>query len=297
MSATTEATVAPAGAPAEIVRVRVPPRSFRSELRAMKIVWRRELIRFRSDRMRIVTALVQPLLFLFVLGSGLQQLSSASTHGVDLKTFIYPGILCIAVMFTAMFSAASIVWDREFGFLREMMVAPVRRSSIVIGKCLGGATVASFQGVILLCLAGAVHVPYDPVLILGVFGLQLLLAFSITAFGVMVAARIKQMQSFMGVMQMIVMPMFFISGALFPVANLPGWLAVLNRIDPLTYAVDPMRRLVFNHLDISAAARRALDPGVTWWGWHVPALLEAGVVLVLGLGMLAIAIWEFNASE
>ncbi len=119
-------------------------------------------------------------------------------------------------MFTAMFSAASIVWDREFGFLREMMVAPVRRSSIVIGKCLGGATVASFQGVILICLAGAVHVPYDPVLILGIFGLQLLLAFSITAFGVMVAARIKQMQSFMGVMQMIVMPMFFISGALYP---------------------------------------------------------------------------------
>jgi ABC-2 type transport system permease protein len=282
---------------AGVVRVRVPPRSFRSELRAIKVVWTRELIRFRSDRIRIVTSLVQPLLFLFVLGSGLQQLSSASTHGVDLKTFIYPGVLCIAVMFTAMFSAASIVWDREFGFLREMMVAPVRRSSIVIGKCLGGATVASFQGVILICLAGAVHVPYEPMLILGVFGLQLLLAFSITAFGVMVAARIKQMQSFMGVMQMIMLPMFFISGALFPVSNLPGWLAVLNRIDPLTYAVDPMRRLVFSHLDISESARRALDPGVTWWGWHVPTGLEVAVVLALGLVMLAIAIWEFNAGE
>jgi ABC-2 type transport system permease protein len=281
----------------EVVRVRVPPRTFRSELRAMKIVWHRELIRFASDRLRIVTSLVQPLLFLFVLGSGLEQLSSAGTHGVGLKTFIYPGILCIAVMFTAMFSAASIVWDREFGFLREMMVAPVRRSSIVIGKCLGGATVASLQGVILICLAGLVDVPYDPALILGIFGLQLLLAFSITAFGVMVAARIKQMQSFMGVMQMIVMPMFFISGALFPVANLPGWLAFLNRIDPITYAVDPMRRLVFGHLDISDTARQALDPGVTWWGWHVPALLEAGVVLALGLVMLTIAIWEFNASE
>jgi ABC-2 type transport system permease protein len=284
-------------ATADVIRVHVPPRSFRSELRAIKIVWTRELIRFSKDRIRIVTSLVQPLLFLFVLGSGLQQLSSASTHGVDLKTFIYPGILCLAVMFTAMFSAASIVWDREFGFLREMMVAPVRRSSIVIGKCLGGATVASFQGVILICLAGAVHVPYDPVLILGIFGLQLLLAFSITAFGVMVAARIKQMQSFMGVMQMIVMPMFFLSGALFPVANLPTWLAVLNRIDPLTYAVDPMRRLVFNHLDITDGARKALDPGVTWWGWHVPTLLEATVVFALGLLMLGIAIWEFNTTE
>jgi ABC-2 type transport system permease protein len=281
----------------DVVRVRVPPRSFRSELRAIKVVWTRELIRFRCDRIRIVTALVQPLLFLFVLGSGLEQLSSASTHGVDLKTFIYPGVLCLAVMFTAMFSAASVVWDREFGFLREMMVAPVRRSSIVIGKCLGGATVASFQGVILICLAGAVDVPYEPALILGVFGLQLLLAFSITAFGVMVAARIKQMQSFVGLMQMIVLPMFFLSGALFPVSNLPGWLAVLNRIDPLTYAVDPMRRLVFSHLDISESARRALDPGVTWWGWHVPTVIEVTVVLALGLVMLTIAIWEFNAGE
>jgi ABC-2 type transport system permease protein len=276
---------------AEVIRVRVPPRSWRSELRAIKIVWQRELIRFASDRMRIVTSLVQPLLFLFVLGSGLQQLSRASTHGVDLTTFIYPGILCIAVMFTAMFSAASIVWDREFGFLREMMVAPVRRSSIVIGKCIGGATVAAFQGVILICLAGAVGVPYDPLLILGIFGLQLLLAFSITAFGVMVAARITQMQSFMGVMQMVVMPMFFISGALYPVSGLPGWLSVLNRLDPLTYAVDPMRRLIFNHLDITPAARRALDPGVTWWGWHVPSGLEALAVLVLGLALMGVAIW------
>jgi ABC-2 type transport system permease protein len=284
-------------AAAEVIRVRVPARSWRSELRAMKIVWRRELIRFAGDRMRIVTSLVQPLLFLFVLGSGLQTLSSAGTHGVDLKTFIYPGILCISVLFTAMFSAASIVWDREFGFLREMMVAPVRRSSIVIGKCLGGATVASFQGVIVLAMAGAVHVPYDPVLILGIFVLQLLLAFTVTAFGVMVAVRIKQMQSFMGVMQMIVMPMFFLSGALYPVSNLPGWLAFLNRLDPLTYAVDPMRRLVFSHLDISAAARRTLDPGVTWWGWHLPALFEAGVIVALGLVMLGIAIWEFSATE
>ena len=291
------AIAVPAGGPSDVVRVHVPARSIGSELRAIRVVWRRELIRFRNDRMRIITSLVQPLLFLFVLGSGLQQLSAASTDGVNLKTFIYPGILCIAVMFTAMFSAASIVWDREFGFLREMLVAPVRRSSIVIGKVLGGATVASLQGVILICLAGLVDVPYDPVMILGIFFLQLLLAFSITAFGVMVAARIKQMQSFMGVMQMIIMPMFFISGALFPVANLPGWLAFLNRLDPLTYAVDPMRRLVFSHLAITPAARQALDPGGTWWGWHVPAALEAFMVFALGMVKLGIAIREFNLSE
>ncbi len=281
----------------EVVRVHVPKRSLNSELRAIKIVWRRELTRFASDRLRIVTQLVQPFLFLFVLGGGLQTLASGGTHGVNLKTFIYPGILCMSVMFTAMFSAASIVWDREFGFLREMMVAPVRRSSIVLGKVLGGATVATCQGIIVLAIAGLVGVPYAPTLLLGVFALQLLLAFTITAFGVMVAIRIKQMQSFMGVMQMIIMPMYFISGAMFPAAGLPAWLTVLNRLDPLAYAVDPMRRLVFSHLTISAAAHRALDSGITWWGWRVPALLEAGVILALGLVMLGIAIWEFSATE
>ncbi|MDA0161875.1 ABC transporter permease [Solirubrobacter ginsenosidimutans] len=272
---------------ADVVRVHVPQRSYKSELRAIKIVWSRELIRFRKDRMRIVTSLIQPLLFLFVLGSGLNTVVQGD---IDLRTFIYPGVLCIAVMFTAIFSAASIVWDREFGFMREMMVAPVRRSSIVIGKCLGGATVASLQGVILVALAWAVDVPYSVAFVLGVLGMMLLLAFAMTAFGVMVAVRIKQMQAFMGVTQMVVMPMFFISGALFPVSGLPGWLAVLNRLDPITYAVDPMRKLVFSRLDVSV-------PGVTWFGWHVPVALEVLMVLALGLVMLGIAIWEFSTTE
>jgi ABC-2 type transport system permease protein len=282
---------------APVARVRVPARSWRGDLRAIKIVWHRELIRFSRDRMRIVTALFQPLLFLFVLGTGLSRLASAGTHGVDLRTFVYPGVLAMAVMFTAIFSAASIVWDREFGFLREMLVAPVRRSSIVLGKCLGGATVAGFQGVIVIAMAGLVGVPYAPVMLLEVLALQILLAFAITAFGVMAAARINQMQSFMALTQMLIMPMFFISGALFPVSQLPAWLAVLNRIDPLTYAVDPMRRVVFSELDISPAARAALDPGVTWFGWHVPGLLEACVVALLGAAMLAVAIFEFGRAE
>jgi ABC-2 type transport system permease protein len=282
---------------APVARVRVPGRSVRGDLRAIKIVWQRELIRFSRDRMRIVTALLQPLLFLFVLGTGLSRLASAGTHGVDLRTFVYPGVLAMAVMFTAIFSAASIVWDREFGFLREMLVAPVRRSSIVLGKCLGGATVAGFQGLIVIAMAGLVHVPYAPVMLLEVFALQVLLAFAITAFGVMAAARINQMQSFMALTQMLVMPMFFISGALFPVSQLPTWLAVLNRVDPLTYAVDPMRRVVFGELDISPAARAALDSGVTWFGWHVPGLLEAAVVALLGAAMLAVAIFEFSRAE
>ena len=118
-----------------------------------------------------------------------------------------------------------------------------------------------------------------------------------TAFGLLVAVQIKQAQTFTSIMQLFVIPMVFLSGALYPVSGLPTWLGVLNRIDPLTYAVDPMRRLVFNHLDVSETARRTLDPGVTWFGWQVPPLLEVGIVLVLGLAMLAIAIWRFSRTE
>ena len=145
----------------------------------------------------------------------------------------------MSVLFTAIFSAASIVWDREFGFLREILVAPVSRAAIVIGKCLGGATIATFQGIIFLVLAGFADVPYNPVLILTLIGELLLLSFTLTAFGVMMAARIKQFQAFMALTQMLVMPLFFLSGALYPLNGLPAWLSVLTRIDPLTYVVGP----------------------------------------------------------
>jgi ABC-2 type transport system permease protein len=210
---------------------------------------------------------------------------------------MFPGVLCMAMWFSGMISAASLVMDRELGFLREMVVAPVRRSSIVLGKALGGMTTAMVQGSILLALAGLAHVPYDPVLLVAIFGLQVLIAFAVTALGVMVATTVKQAQTFNSVMQALVFPTIFLSGAMYPVSGLPSWLGVLNRINPLTYAVDPMRRLVFDHLDVSDAARDRLAPGVSWWGWRVPTLLELGIVLVLGVGMLAIAITRFSRTE
>jgi len=282
----------------ETIRVAVPERSLRHDLRAASIVWRRELIRFRSDRLRAITSLVQPILFLFVLGTGLSRLASHGLpSGVDFQTFIYPGVLAMSVLFTSIFSAASIVWDREFGFLREMLVAPVRRWAIVVGKCLGGATVATFQGLIFLILAGVAHVPYNPVLLLTLVGELLLLSFTLTAFGVMMAARIKQIQAFMALTQMFVLPLFFLSGALYPLNGLPAWLTVLTRIDPLTYIVDPMRHAVFDHLSISPLAVHVLSPGVTWFGWAVPLGLSLAMVAAMGVAMLGIAIAEFRKTE
>ena len=224
----------------EDIRVSVPERGLRHDLRAVSIVWRRELIRFRGDRLRAITALSSRSCSCSCSapGSGRWR-ATAPRPEFNFKTFIYPGVLAMSVLFTAIFSAASIVWDREFGFLREILVAPVSRGSIVIGKCLGGATIATFQGIIFLALAGFAGVPYNPVLIITLIGELLLLSFTLTAFGVMMAARIKQFQAFMALTQMLVMPLFFLSGALYPLSGLPTWLTVLTRIDPLTYIVGP----------------------------------------------------------
>jgi ABC-2 type transport system permease protein len=258
------------------------------DLRTVSVVWRREMIRFSRDKARGVASLIQPLLFLFVLGSGLSTVVSPGS-GVDFRTFLFPGVLATSVMFTAVFSGISLIWDREMGFLREMTVAPVRRGAIMTGKCLGGATVATLQSVVLLVLAGVVGVPYSPPMLLALLGLLFLAAFAITACGLMIGARIKNVQAAMPMANLLITPMMFLSGALFPLGNLPGWLHVANAVNPLTYAVDPMRAVVFDHLHVDAATRRVYAPGISWFGWHVPILVEVGVVVALGVVVLAVA--------
>ena len=283
--------------PITVVSVLVPPRSWRSDWRAIKVVWRRELIRFRRDRLRMVTSLMQPLLFLFVLGTGLSSLmgGTGAASDVNVRTFLFPGVLTLAVLFTAVFSAGSIVWDREFGFLREMLVAPVGRWAIVVGKCVGGATVATFQGLVLLALAGLVGVPYSPLMIVLVVAELMLIALMITAFGVMVAARIKTFQAFMAMTQVLMLPMFFLSGALFPLNNLPTWLTILTHINPLTYAVDLVRRTIFAFIDVGPAGASFVS-GVTWGDWLVPMWLEAVIIAVMGLIMVWVAVIQFRKA-
>lgn len=271
------------------VPVQVPERSVRNDLRAVKIVWQRELIRFFRDKPRIVTALLQPMLYLFVFGTGMSSMVAGGRG--DLKVFLFPGVMTMAVLFTSFFSAGSLVWDREFGFMREMLVAPVRRSAILVGKCAGGATAGTFQGVVVLAVAGLVGIRYTPSFVATVIGELVVVSFAITALGLALAVRIRAIQSFMALVQMLLMPLFFLSGALFPVAGLPGWLAVLTRLDPLTYAVDPLRRAVLAHAGgpLAATAR-----GVTWFGWTVPVPLELAVVALSAVAALAIAVAQFG---
>ncbi|HVC72608.1 MAG TPA: ABC transporter permease [Mycobacteriales bacterium] len=266
-------------------------------LRAVKVVWQREMIRFVRSKGRLISGLAQPLLLLFVLGSGLSGLTRSATGGVDFRTFLFPGIVATSTLFTAIFAGISIVWDREFGFLREMLVAPVPRLSILVGKCLGGGTIATLQALILVALAGLVGVPYNPVMIIALLVLLFLTALAMTAFGLMISVRIKKFQAVMPIVQLVLTPMMFLSGSLFPLAGLPVWLAVLTRINPLTYAVEPMRHAVFEHLAVSPAVLARVDPGVTWGSWVVPIWLDVVVIALLGSAMLAIAAIQFPRTD
>jgi ABC-2 type transport system permease protein len=281
------------GAP--VAAVHVPASGLRHQVRAATVVWQREMIRFGRDRSRIVSSLIQPVLFLFVLGTGLSSL--LSTGEVDFRTFLFPGVLAMSVLFTAAFAGISIVWDREFGFLREMLVAPVGTTAIMTGKCLGGATVATLQSLVILALAGLVDVPYDPVMMLELVVLLFLMAFMICALGLVLAARVKQIQSAMPLVQLTITPLMFLSGALFPLSNLPAWLKVVTTLNPMTYAVESIRSVVFDRLDLAPAVRATFDPGITWAGWPVPTPVEVAVVVVTCLVLLGLAVARFARTE
>src|SRR5205807_7242370 len=161
--------------------------------RTVAMVWERELIRFRRSQARIITGLAQPLLFLVVLGAGLSKfIGSRGAAGVSYQQYLLPGVIAMSVLFSSLFSAISIVWDREFGFLREMLVAPVSRTALVLGKAVGGGTVSAGQGLILLIAAPIVGVHLDALQIIEVIPLLMLLAFALTAVGIVIASRMQR---------------------------------------------------------------------------------------------------------
>jgi ABC-2 type transport system permease protein len=269
---------------------------FAGEVRTALMVWQRELIRYTRTRTRIISGFMQPILFLFVLGGGLSPLVG-ETGGLDFKKFVFPGVVSMSVVTTAIFSAVSIVWDREFGFLREMLVAPVSRSAIVVGKTAGGASVATVQGTIMLVLAPAVGVHLTVLLVVEVVATSLLMAVALTSFGVFVASRIQRMEGFQVVMQVLLFPMLFLSGALFPVRGLADWLTVLTRVNPLTYAVDPVRRVVFAEQNLPPAAKERFPTGVELFGHVLPIGAELAITAGVAAVFLALAVQSFSRTD
>ncbi len=213
-------------------------------MNAIYVMWLREVKRFFRSRSRMVGALGQPLLFLIALGYGLGPVFQKAGQGNYLE-FIAPGIIGMSIIFTAIFNGMQVIWDRQFGFLKETMVAPVSRLSIMFGRTLGGATVAALQGTLVLCIAIAAG--FRPVSWPGVVPailVMLLVALLFSAIGMVVASKLKDMQGFQLIMNFLVMPLFFLSGALFPLNNVPAALMWVARFDPLSYGVDALRHFL-----------------------------------------------------
>jgi ABC-2 type transport system permease protein len=258
-------------------------------------------VRYWRDRGRLIASLAQPLLYLVIFGTGLSSALrgagggfSGAGRGLDYTTFIYPGVISMSVLFTAIFGAMSIVWDREFGFLKELLVAPIHRSAVAIGKTLGGSTQAMIQGLILLVLAPFVGVKLNPLMVVELLGLVFALAFALSSLGVVVASRMRTMQGFQVVMNFLMMPLFFLSGALFPLNGLPGWMTVLTRLDPASYGVDPIRRTVLSgSLPSGVVDRFALTIG----DYRLAIGLEAVMLVGFGLVMTAIAVRFFSQRD
>jgi ABC-2 type transport system permease protein len=264
-------------------------------LGAIYIVWWRDLLRYWRDRARVGASLAQPLLYLVIFGTGLASSLGggfAAGTGVSYTQFIFPGVISMSVLFTSIFGAMSIVWDREFGFMRELLVAPIDRSAIAIGKTLGGATQAMIQGLILLVLAPFVGVSLDVKTVLEVIGLVFVLAFGLSALGVALASAMKSMQGFQVVMNFLMLPMFFLSGALFPLVGLPGWMTVLTRLNPASYGIDPIRRVL-----LGASGFPAERLAITIFDQTLPIPVESAIVLVFGFVMLGIAVRNFAKRD
>ncbi|MFC9976641.1 ABC transporter permease [Spirillospora sp. NPDC127200] len=252
------------------------------ELRAVRVLWWREVLRLVRNRAQTALMLLNPLLFLLVLGVGLDGMTGASDG--DYLRYVFPGVLLLAVQVPALSAGASIVRDGEAGFLRGLLVAPVRRGTLLIGKCLGGATAATAQGALLLALAGVAGLPYRPALLLALLAELALAALTMTMVGAFAAVFVRRLETFQMLLSIAMMPLFFLSGALFSLKGLPAWLTVPSLLNPLTYAVDALRR--------TAAPELSDGPRVA--GWAPPIALELGLMLALTAVLLAAAATRFG---
>lgn len=265
-------------------------------------IWLREVKRFIRDRARIIASFAQPVLWLLLMGtgmgSGLAKVFSRGGGtemfpgtGIDYLQFLYPGIIGMSVLFTSIFSAVSIVWDREFGFLKEVLVAPIPRYSITIGKALGGSTVAMLQGAILLVFAPFVGVKLSAAAVVKLVFLMFLVSFSLTSFGIVIAARMKTMEGFQMIMNFLMMPMFFLSGAMFPLSGLPSWMERLVKLNPLTYGIDAIRGTVLGAHKIEAMGKIL---------FQIPTYTltrDVSVIAAFSALMIVLAVFQFNRAE
>ncbi len=258
------------------------------ELGKLYAIWLREFKVFLREKSRLVASTFTPLLWLFVIGAGFGSTvgnpSSTSPNGngaigglvsgIDYQQFIFPGIICMSVIFSSVFFGSYIIWDRKFDFLKSVMVAPVSRTTIFIGKTFGGMTTSLIQAAILLAIGLAIGINYTPISIVAITVLILLLSFALTSLGLTLGSYMESLEGFQLIVSFVVFPLYFLSGALFPLNNLPSWLSYLTMIDPATYAVDAIRNMM---LGLEGMNSFVVDIGV----------LSLSVIVLGTIGMLS----------
>jgi ABC-2 type transport system permease protein len=241
------------------------------------IIWLRDIIRYVRQRSRLYSSFARPILWLFILGMGLRP-SFQAIQGFNYTQYIFPGIIAMTLIFTSIQSAISIIWDREFGFLKEILVAPVPRTAITLGKAFAGSTLSIIQGTVMLLFAPLVNVPIAWHQILLLIPAMFLISFALTGIGIIIASRMTSFEGFGTIMNFLVMPMFFLSGAMFPVSGLPDWLKTIIYFNPLSYGVDLLRRIL---LGISS----------------FPIFVDCGFLIAFSTAVIFLAIFFFNRGE
>ena len=253
------------------------------QLRPLYVICMREFIKFFREKSRLLGTLARPVLWLFVVGNGMSALIRPQT-GFSYLQFIFPGMIGMTILFASIFSSISIVWDREFGFMKEMLVAPISRLSIVVGKALSGTAISAAQAVIILVLVPLLGIRLTVPQYLAVTALSVIVSFCITSLGILIAARLTSFDGFNIIMNFLVMPMFFLSGAMYPVTSMPPALRELTHVNPLTYGVDSFKHVLLGN------ARPPLGP-------EFPLALDLAVVVAGSALMLTLAALSFRKKE
>jgi ABC-2 type transport system permease protein len=232
----------------DMLNMEINKRQIELGLGKLYAIWLREFKVFLREKSRLIASTFTPLLWLFVIGEGFGSTTDLfnSTHFVadtyvSYQQFIFPGIICMSVIFSSVFFGSYIIWDRKFDFLKSVMVAPVSRTTIFMGKAFGGMTTSLIQSAILLVVGFAIGIHYTPLSMVLIIVIILLLSFTLTSLGLALGSRMESLEGFQLIVSFVVFPLYFLSGALFPLNNLPTWLSVLTTVDPVTYGVNALR--------------------------------------------------------
>lgn len=264
------------------------------------ILWKRDLIHYWRNRVRAIVGLTMPMLWLFIFGGGMSATFQGTMTGladaaIDYRQFIFPGVLAMSLIFNAIFSALDTVKDKEFGFLKEILVAPVPRSTIVIGRALGAASTAATQATLILILAPLVGVHLSWLSIIALIPTLWIVALSLAAIGILLTAAFDNQEGFQFVVNFVNMPMFFLSGALFPLAKIPAWMQIFVKLNPASYAVDAMRRIVLFGQGVPAAAVNRLS--FTVFNVAPTIWFDILLLIVWSVVLISIAATLFNRAK